>query len=151
MNVRLTWETGLALWALDLLRSGQVIELAVLALERSIDSRAIRHLAGLLDDSGEDLKPEFSDALRELKIGIPTRTEAARTLARFLSCELIQDRADAFETARMIGLISVAVEEDEFHDLDAFIYAESEAESRPADRGFFRELILREARKWAAS
>lgn len=46
-----------------------------------------------------------------------------------------------------MGLVSRAVASP-FHELDPFIYAESEAEDRPSDREFFRTAIVNEATRW---
>jgi hypothetical protein len=42
------------------------------------------------------------------------------------------------------------VDDQSFHELDPFIYAESEYESRPEDRDHFTREIREEAARWAS-
>jgi hypothetical protein len=147
MNIQLSWDTGIALWALDLLRSDQIVEVAGRAPEG--ESEAIRKIVYRIDDSG-DLPQLFADALRELDVTIPSKQVAARRLAAVIASDVLDESMDPFEAARILAIISRAVGPG-FHDLDAFVYAESEAEDRPDDIDLFRKAILDEARRWATT
>jgi hypothetical protein len=147
MNLAITLETGLSLLALKLLRSDQVDALATLALGQGLDSPRLRQLAG--GSSPDDLDPRdrLTRELIEIGVQLPSPADAARRLARAVSSDIVAQRVDAFEAARFLSLVSRAVPQT-FHELDPFIYAESEGEDRPSDREFFRTAIVNEARRW---
>src|SRR3954464_2465835 len=88
--------------------------------------------------------------LVQMGIEAPSPSEAARHLAKAISAEILDKRVDPFEAARYLSLISRAARSgrSEFHELDPFVYVDSEAEGRPEDREFFREAIANEASTW---
>ena len=80
-----------------------------------------------------DLLLAASDTLGDPGLGVTARVLAGRIV----------------EGARRIIAAVHRVDDRAFHALDPFIYAESEYESRPADREFFDEEIRKEASRWA--
>jgi hypothetical protein len=147
MHVPLTWDTGIALWALDLLDSDRIAVLANEALGTERESPAIRRITSLAGESG-DLRELFAAALAELHAAVPSRPAAAHIIAAAVATDLLVGNSDPFEAARTLSILSRAVGPG-FHELDSFVYAESEAEDRPQDRDFFARAILDEARRWA--
>jgi hypothetical protein len=111
-------------------------------------SEGLRAL-GTIDLTSADTPVQRLDPIAEqLGLHVPSHVEAARILALHISRQLVEGSIDPFDGARDLAEISRAVESPQFHDLDAFVYAESEAEDRPEDREFFRREILKEARRW---
>lgn len=131
--------------ALDLLQSDQVPAIARSALEQGLDHKVLAILAAGVT-KGSDVRPAFGDVLREMRVTLPSRVEAGRLLVRLIADDIATGKVDTFEGARQIGTIARAVGED-FHEFDPFIYVESEAEDRPADREFFARAIVDEARR----
>lgn len=143
-----SFEDMLALWVLGVIQPTQLPEAAARALEEGLDSPSLRSLAGLEDwDSGRGALL-LERAMAELGLRAPDQGEAARRLARQISRRIIDGDLEALKGARTLAEISRAVESPGFHDLDVFVYADSEAEDRPEDRQLFVERILSEARKW---
>jgi hypothetical protein len=120
---------------------------AAIALEQGFDTHLIRQLAGGSVPQHGDARDHLRAALGELGVPVLAGTEAARCLAQALAGELLARRIDPFHAARQLAVVSRAVGPG-FHDLDPFIYAESEAEDRPTDREFFARAILDEAQRW---
>lgn len=149
MNIPVSWETAAALWVLGFMRSDDVAGLALEAMGTSRETDAIRRIVYGNSDPTEQLRL-FGDALNEQDLARPPPTRAAHILARAICAKLLAANGSPFEAARTLALISRTVGDD-FHDFDAFIYAESEAEDRPGDRQWFAEAILNEARRWAAT
>ena len=143
----LSWETGLALWTLGLLESDQIPELAGIAMEDGISNPQLTLLAGTVPGDATNSPEVFSEVLRELGTPLPSRPAAARVLARVIASQIAVEQWDPFEAARRLGEIPRLVGDD-FHEFDRFIYAESEAESRPGGRAFFAAEIVKEAAKW---
>jgi hypothetical protein len=131
-----------------LLRGDRVEVLATSALVEGLDDPMLRQLAGRTTSS-EDLPP-IAAALRELGVRFPSRVEAARTIAMAVSSGIVQGEIDPIAGAADLSVISREVGPT-FHELDPFIYAESEAESRPEDRDFFRKAIVDEAARWVST
>ena len=76
-------------------------------------------------------------------------TDALKRYAKVVSTSILAAETPPLDGARRIWRATLYVGAHGWHDLDAFIYAASEAESRPEDRQFFEAAILKEARKWA--
>jgi hypothetical protein len=144
-QLALTWDTGLALLALGLLQSDRIKELATAGLANGFDSPMLRQLAG--GATGSDPRTVFLACTAELRIALPSKRHAARHLARTIATAVVAGSIDPFDAARGLGTISREVG-GEFHELDPFIYAESEAQSRPSDTAFFAKAILDEACRW---
>ncbi len=148
MRLPLSWDVALALWTLELLDSDQIPDVATLALQRGIDSQQLRVLAGTIPTPGASLRESFSSALQNLGVRLPPRDGATRVLAKCLALQILDRTLDPIDGARKMAEIARAVGGG-FSELDAFIYAESEAEDRPDDRQFFHEEIIKAARVWA--
>ena len=150
MDIPLTLDTGLSLLSLALLTPDRVEGLATVALVEGIDTPRIRQLAGGSFVQDGDIREMLVAELAKRGIEPPSRSEAARHMAKAISAEILDKRADPFEAARYLALISRAAESggSEFHELDPFVYVDGEAEGRPEDREFFREAITNEARRW---
>jgi hypothetical protein len=144
-----TLEAGLASLVLNFLSTDDVEDLATFALERGHDSALLRSLAGRGSQQAGDIRQSFRQALADLCIPLPSHVESARTLAKEVSSSILDGTIDPFRAARILGEISRAVGDD-FHELDPFIYAESEGEGqgRPTDREFFAHAIVDEAQRW---
>ena len=127
------------------MRGDQVESLATAALEASFDHSTLRELAGR-STSAEDLANLVS-AFRDLGVALPSRIEAARELAQTISSEIVAGRVEPIAGASDLAFISREIGPG-FHELDPFIYAWSEAESRPDDREFFQKATIDEAVRW---
>ena len=134
---------------LGLIQADDVADLALEAFGTSRESDAIRKMVYGIHDPADQLRL-FGDALSEQHVLLPSRVRAAHIVARAVCRKLIDDSGDPFGAARTLGVISRTVG-DHFHDFDAFIYAESEAEDRPGDRQWFASTIMAEARRWTAT
>lgn len=140
----INWELGLSLWALGLLDSAGVPDLAVRALENGLDSPSLRRLAGLDRADFESTRSLFLAALAELGVTPPPPPVAVERVARDVAEGIVGGAIDALEGARFLSAVSREMGPG-FHDLDGFVYADSEAEDRPSDREMFADMIRREA------
>jgi len=113
-----------------------------------MDSRTLRILAGLTHDEATDATNLFKQALEELGMSEITRSDAARICASAISRQIISGDLSPQEGANKIWDASIRVNDPGFHDLDPFIYAASELQSRPQDREFFNREIVKEAESW---
>jgi hypothetical protein len=105
---------------------------------------------GLPDAEGAEAV--WMDALCELSVVVPDRRTAAAVLARCMARLILSGDIEPYRGAKRISEASLAVNDPDFHDLDTFIYAADEwEEERPEDRGFFDEIIVQEAHRWAAT
>jgi hypothetical protein len=144
-----TFEEALSWWVLGLIDSSHLANAAASGLEEGFDSPALRSLAGLDRSESDQAGALLQLAAKEVGVTIRDRREAANHLARRLSERILKGQLEAFDGTRKLAEISRAVESADFHDLDAFVYVDSEAEDRPQDKAFFLEAILSEARRWA--
>ena len=69
---------------------------------------------------------------------------AVERVARDVAEGIVDGAIDALEGARFLSTLSREMGPG-FHDLDLFVYADSEAEDRPSDREMFADMIRREA------
>jgi hypothetical protein len=122
---------------------------AVMALEHGLDSPALRRLAGQGPQTDDQLSPLFQRAVTELALLVDDRPTAAKYLASRLSQQIAEGSLEPLEGARQIAEVARAVNSASFHDLDAFIYVDSEAPERPEDRDLFVSVVMTEARSWA--
>jgi hypothetical protein len=95
MHIPLSWDTAIALSALDLLRSDQIAVLANEALGTQRESPAIRQITSVFGSS-DDLRHLFAVALGELHINVPSRPEAARIIATVVASKLLAENGDPF-------------------------------------------------------
>lgn len=140
---------SLSWWALGFIDSTRLQAVAASGLEEGVDSPALRALAGLEASESAQAVTFLKQAATELNLRWPGKRDAAQHLAQVLSLTMVNGELDPLEGARKLSEISRAVDLAGFHDLDAFVYADSEVEDRPEDRDLFVESILSEARRWA--
>jgi hypothetical protein len=144
-QLALTWDTGLALVALGLLQRDRIEDLATAGLAEGFDSPIMRQLAG--GATASDPRTVFLACIEQLRIVLPAKRQAARHLARAIATAVVAGSIDPFDAARDLATVSRQVGGG-FHELDPFIYAESEAQSRPSERAFFAKAIIDEASRW---
>lgn len=146
MDIRLAQ----ALWTLDLLEIGYLPEVALGALEVGLDSPALRLLAGLIGNEVENAPQIFTQALKELGLPTLSQRDAARIYAIAVSKQILNGELSPQDGANKLWDASIQVNNPDFHELDTFIYAASELQSRKEDLEFFNHEILREAQAWAS-
>ncbi len=139
-----------ALWELGLLGVERLPEIALQALEAGVDSPALRMLAGLMGSEREEASKIFKQALKELRLPELSRQSAARVYAIEISKQILNGEISPQDGANKLWAASIQVKDPDFHELDHFIYAASELESRPEDKDFFNAAILKEAQMWAS-
>src|SRR5258708_37259439 len=110
MDIPSTLDTGLSLLSVALLTPDRVEGLATVALVEGIDTPRIRQLAGGSFVQDGDIREMLVAELAKRGIEPPSRSEAARHMAKAISAEILDKRADPFEAARYFALISVPVE-----------------------------------------
>jgi hypothetical protein len=141
-------EEALARWVLGLASRQAVYSSLLSRAAEAAHSNALLAL-GQVDLEASDSMAWVESVAQQMGVRVPNQTDAARYLAVCVSRRILSGELDPFAGARELGEISRAVEGEKFHDFDAFIYAESEAEDRPEDHHFFRDAIVKEARRWA--
>jgi len=137
-----------ALWVLGFLDATELIETGVKGLEIGMDSPSLRLLASLSPNEASDAPNLFSQTLKELgfsELGLP---EAARVYTFEISRQIINSELSPENGAKKLWEVSIRVNDPDFNDLDTFIYAASELQSRPEDREFFIREIVKEAKTW---
>jgi hypothetical protein len=97
------------------------------------------------------MRDMFAEALDELACGNMEPTEALELYAKAVSTSIVASEVRPLDGAKSIWRATLLVGVHGWHKLDPFIYAASEAESRPEDKEFFERAILEEARKWAST
>ncbi|MEJ2367729.1 MAG: hypothetical protein P8Z49_05125 [Acidobacteriota bacterium] len=128
-----------AQWVLGSLPSDGLPALATRCMEDGMDSESLRRLAGLLPSETTDARRLFQRALTELKAPVLDIAEATRILTVKFSRQIVQGELTPEEGANMIMHLSFQVSSKigNFHDLDPFVYAASELQSRPDDREIY--------------
>lgn len=142
-------EEELARWVLGLASRQAVYGSFLSRAAEAAHSSALLGL-GHLDPDSSDSMEWVEPIAKEMGMRVPNQTDAARYLAIRVSRRILSGELDPFVGARELGEVSRAVEGEKFHEFDAFIYAESEAEDRPEDHHLFRDAIMKEAQRWAA-
>ena len=115
---------------------------------QGIESRSLIELAGLSRNEG-GAPVLFEQALDELGCGTMEPTEALGRYAKAVSTSILASEIPPLEGAKRIWRAKLYVGLHGWHDLDPFVYAASEADSRPEEREFFERAITEEARRWA--
>lgn len=126
-------------------------KVGVCGLEAGLDSEAVYELASLTTDEPEDARTCFRKILQENDLLSISKADAARILAVVISKQIIDGELTPYEGARKIWDISIKLADYSFHDLDSFIYAASEYDSRLSESNFFDNEILKEAFIWVNS
>jgi hypothetical protein len=136
-----------ASWLLGELPDAQLPEeVGVRALEDGMDTPTLRVLASLTSEERSDARQRFDAVLNEFNIPRLDLAEAARLFATSVCRKIVNEGIDPIDAANLLWDVSLRVRDPLFHDLDPFIYAASEAKSRPSDVPFFRDAIVSEAR-----
>jgi hypothetical protein len=78
------------------------------------------------------------------------RVAKQRAGPKYVASRIIDGTVDPLEGAKRIAVIAVAGREQDSHDLDPFVFADSEAGDRSNDRAFFENAVRMEARRLLA-
>ena len=140
--------TALVLWTLGLMPASDLPRVAVEALQDGRDSQALRSLAGADGEEGAVVTHLFQQVVGEAGILMLSKRDAACLYAEAICRKIVGGHLPPLEGARFIIVAARRVSDSSFHDLDPFIYAESEAESRPEEKEFFDLEIRAEAERW---
>ena len=133
--------------ALDLLRSEDIADVAVLALEDGCDSPSLRILAGLTAAEADEARALFDRALSELRRAMPSKREAVLCLARETAKGILSGTIAPYEGGKQIWELCLRVPDANLSELDSFVYAASEWEDRPEDRHLLEDGIEAAARE----
>lgn len=137
-----SWDVGLAVWALGLLDPGRLPALAMRGLEDGLDSPSLRRLAGADVAEVRSAGELFAAALEEIGAVPPAPAGAAKQVGYDVAGRIIRGDVDPFDGARFLSLVArEASKLRPFHELDTFVYADSEVDDRPADRQLFIDMI----------
>lgn len=139
-----------ARWALGMIGSDELPRIALRALEDGVASSAMERLAGLTVVEHDEAPELFERALQELGRRRLSKAEALYELARYAAERIVRQEIGPYDGAKLIWEATLQSGVDHQHTLDPFIYAASEYEDRPEDRGHFSEAIMREARELAS-
>ena len=132
--------------ALGLLRPEDLARVGLCVLERGCDTPSLRILAGLTESEADDARRVFDRVLSELDVEMPGRRDAVMHLAREIAKEILAGTMEAYLGAKEIWEITLRATDEDFPELDTFVYAASEWEDRPEDRKVFAEGIVAAAR-----
>jgi hypothetical protein len=136
-----------ARWVLGLVSGEDLPTIATTLLSQGIESKALVELAGL-SRTEAGAPGLFERALDELGCIAMEPTEALKHYAKAVSASILACETSPLDGAKRIWRATLYVGAHGFHDLDPFVYAASEAESRPQDRELFERAIIDEARRW---
>ena len=76
-----------------------------------------------------------------------SKINALKLYAKEVSSQILSGSIPPLEGASLIWRAHINSEEENFHDLDGFIYAASETDDRLEDKALFDQGILKEARR----
>jgi hypothetical protein len=119
---------------------------AVELLTAGLDSPTIVAMASLSESETNEARSMRDRALSEMGVALPGVREAAKSLALEVARKVTEGCLPPYDGAKRIWDLTLRIHPERIHDLDPFVYAASEWEDRPADRAFFENAILREAR-----
>lgn len=129
--------------ALDLMPAGSLPDVATAAPVDGCDSPSLVLLAGLAKAEVDEANALFKKSLEELNISVPSDRDAVLVLTRQIALGILDGTTNPYAGARRIWDLSLRVApQQQLPELDTFIYAASEWESRPADRNIFVQGIL---------
>ncbi|WP_445369952.1 hypothetical protein ACH5Y9_25545 (plasmid) [Methylomonas sp. BW4-1] len=138
-----------ALWVLGLLSDERLPEeVGVRGLEAGLDTETLRILSSLMPNESKEARRLFEKLLEEFHLPELEKANAARVYARDISKKILKNELSPCDGANRLWDASIRVNDPGFHDLDTFIYAVSELESRPDDVEFFNSEIIKEANIW---
>ncbi|MEM7051982.1 MAG: hypothetical protein AAF604_20105 [Acidobacteriota bacterium] len=133
---------------LGLLQSDELIRVGVQALVSGCDSPSLRILAGLNATEIEEARGMFKRALSELRVAVPGKRDAVMHLARETAKGILSGTTGVYLGAKQIWDLTHRASDEEFPELDSFVYAASEWEDRPEARHDFEEGIVAAAREF---
>ena len=136
-------------WLLGLVTSDDLPDIAIRAISSGIESGSILRLASLAKTESMEAVKLFDRGLMELGYKAITKVDALRIYATEVSRLILEERLSPLEGARLIWRAKLNSGNDDFHELDGFIYAASEMEERPNDKRLFEKAIFEESRRWA--
>jgi hypothetical protein len=139
-------ERARALSVLGMIGAEEIIAVATDALVLGSDSPSLRELAGTSTYDVDDVPRLLEQAARELGFRELTKEEALRAVSTDICRQISSGEIRPYDGAKWLWRTVVESEAPHHHELDPFIYAASEFESRPADQEFFEDAIRREAR-----
>jgi len=137
--------------ALGLLRSDDLARVAVQALEEGCDSPSLRVLTAMNAGEAEEARRMFDRVLSELNIAMPNKRDAVMNLARETAKGILAGTTSAYLGAKQIWELTLRASDEHLPELDSLVYAASEWEDRPEDRGAFEEGIVTAARDLVSS
>lgn len=138
-----------ALWMLKVLRIEELPTWAESILSSGCDNEDIVQLAICSPNEIENIMMLFSKILKSEGGGSMSEIEALRRYAKLISAAILENEISPDKGAHLLWDATITAKQKNFHELDPFIYAASEMDSRPMDRDFFEKAILQEAKKWA--
>lgn len=140
-----------ALWVLEFLPDEHLPqEIGVKGLESGLDTETLRILASLMPNEALEAHQLFENVLKEFGLPVLGKADAARVYARAISKQILSAELSPYDGANRLWDASIRVNDPRFHDLDTFVYAASELESRPEDAEFFNGEIMKEASTWVS-
>lgn len=135
-----------AFWLLKLLQVKDLPSIAVEAMTQGWESESLLQIACCEQDESEALQQLFPKALVELGGGTMSVRDALKFYAREISLKILSSEMSPQVGANMISDVTAKVADEDFHDLDGFIYAASEMPDRPGEEDFFEKAIVEEAK-----
>ncbi len=135
-------------WLLGFLHIEELPDIAASALASGFDTESILKLAICSKDEIEEIDRLFKQVLKESGGGNMSKADALRHYAKQVSASILTKEISPLKGATLIWDATLNVQIPNFHELDCFIYAASEIEDRPYDKGFFEKTIIEEAERW---
>lgn len=144
------WNSIEAQRVLGLLAEEAAVKFAETAISEDCDLPALIELAGLSSPEYSSALSLLDEVLSQAGRGQMTKSDALRQYAQDISRIMLGGEVSPIEGAKRIWQATLSADLDDFHDLDGFIYAASEADDRPAEMKTFEKAILEEARNCLA-
>jgi hypothetical protein len=138
-------QAAAAKYVLGLLSGDDLPYVAADALTSGVDCSSLRVLAsiGVGDREAEQL---FEKSLRELGLNMPSRHDAAVSVAREVAQKILRGDVSCLDGANIIWDIYTRSGSDTV-ELHPFVYAASEWQDRPDDSELFERMIREGSRK----
>jgi hypothetical protein len=137
-----------ARWILGLIPPEELPDAAQTLLNCGVDGDSLFELTNSRGADSSVLTGLFKIWLSSVGRGAMSKREAMRVYTRDVSKQISQGHIEPYAGARDIWDVSLILNDTEFHEVDAFIYAASEYEDRPSDRSSFEKEIVKEASRW---
>ena len=137
-----------AQWILGIIPNEQLPEIAMSAIEAGIDEPLLYTLANMRGNEVEKAAGVFVQILGNLGLNKVTKNESMLIYATDISRLILEKKIEPYTGAKNIWRAALKNFDNNFHDVDPFIYAASEYEDRPQDRKFFSKAILVEAQNF---